>query len=139
MVSDLWGFFYRRGSVCVVCFSMPSAFSGCCLGCARRGRGQSGAARQGRQVALLGLASASANGSAEGQCPRPLEWAVQRGHSCQTQPVPLPSPGCRSRKFRVNYRVQKSIVEGDRSGAGSDRCQPLPAQASSCPFHFGLL
>lgn len=74
-----------------------------------------------------------------GAVPAASGMGVQRGHSCQTQPVPLPSPGCCSRKFRVNYRVQKSIVEGDRSGAGSEQDQPLPAQASSYPFHFELL
>lgn len=108
-------------------------------GMAPLGRGQSGAARQGRQVALLGPAFPSANGSAGGQCPGPPGWACGVSIPTEHRLFPLPSPGCRSRKFPVNYHVQTSIVEGDTSGAGSDGCQPLPARSSSCPFHFELL
>lgn len=69
------------------CFSCPRRCPAVVRAAAVRA-GQSGAARQGRQVALLGLASPSANGSAEGQRPAPRA-RPERGIPANTA-CPLP-------------------------------------------------
>lgn len=127
--------FSRRGSPCGVFFRALGVVPRCCEGCGRAGRGR--AALPGRGGRWRCWASAA-----------PLQMAALRGSARRCGPAwagaflptqPDRCPACCSGKFRVNHRVQTAIVEGDTSRAGSDRWQPLPAQASSCPFHFELL